>query len=145
MAHRIVIAGSEGERDRCIAIRLEVFVDEQRVPLDMEIDEYEDVAAHFLAVDEETGADLGTARLVVKGKTAKIGRVAVVAKGRGRGIGEALMRAALARSIELGLSEAVLDSQTHAIPFYERLGFVAEGDIFDDAGIPHRLMKKKLS
>ena len=107
------------------------------------MDEYDATATHFLRRDTD-GVPVATARLLDKGGRAKIGRVAVLKAARGRGIGLELMRAVLEEARRQGFSEAVLDSQTYAIPFYERLGFVAEGDEFDDAGIPHYLMRKAL-
>ena len=122
-------------------IRFEVFVDEQKVPPDLEPDEYDAAALHLLALDARTGEAVGTARVVDKGGgIAKIGRVAVRAPWRGRGVGEALMRHALDAARAAGMTTAVLDAQTYVIPFYERLGFIAEGPVFDDAGIPHRRM-----
>lgn len=126
---------------RCFQIRLEVFVQEQNVPLEEERDEYDSTALHFLA--SENGAALGTARVILKnaGAAAKIGRVAVAKVARGRGIG-----AALIRHIEnvVPASEYLLDAQSHALPFYERLGYSAYGDEFMEAGIPHFHMRKSV-
>lgn len=128
--------------DRCIEIRLEVFVGEQNVPLEEERDEYDATALHFLATEGD--AALATARVILKnnGATAKIGRVAVLKPARGRGIG-----AALIRHIEndVPATEYLLDAQSHALAFYERLGYVAYGDEFMDAGIPHFHMRKTAS
>jgi ElaA protein len=83
---------------------------------------------------------VGTARVLLRGDTGKIGRVCVLRPMRGRGIGAALIRAAVEELRARGFSRAKLGSQVHAIPFYEGLGFVAEGPVYDDAGIPHRDM-----
>jgi ElaA protein len=126
-------------------IRFAVFVDEQRVPPELEPDEFDAAALHLLAVVPETGEVVGTARVVDKGDgVAKIGRVAVLAPYRGTGAGRALMAFALERVRDASLTLAVLDAQVAVIPFYERLGFVAEGPIFDDAGIPHRRMSRPI-
>ncbi len=140
----ISVATAETAEDReiCFAIRKAVFVDEQAVPLELELDEYDDTATHFLLRDGET--PLATARLLNKHGLAKIGRVAVLHQARRRGLGLILMQAVLDEARRQEFSEAVLDSQTYAIPFYERLGFVAEGEEFDDAGIPHFLMRRRL-
>lgn len=130
------------DRALCYDIRKTVFVEEQAVPLELELDEYDDAATHFLLRDG--AAPLATARLLDKHGLAKIGRVAVLKEARGRGLGLVLMRAVLDEARRQGFAEAVLDSQTYAIPFYERLGFVAEGNEFDDAGIPHYLMRRRL-
>ena len=138
----VTLVRTPADRAACYAIRKTVFVEEQAVPLHLELDEYDDVAAHFLLRDGD--AALATARMLDKHGLAKIGRVAVLREARGRGLGLVLMRAVLDEARRQGFREAVLDSQTYAIPFYERLGFVAEGDEFDDAGIPHYLMRRRL-
>ena len=143
MPNTIIITQTPAEREQCYDIRKAVFVQEQAVPLELEMDEYDDAAVHFLMRDAD-GAPLATARLLDKHGLAKIGRVAVVQKARGVGLGLELMQFVLAEAKRRGFPEAVLDSQTYAIPFYERLGFRAEGDEFDDAGIPHFLMRRKL-
>lgn len=127
--------------ERCLRIRLEVFVQEQKVPLEEERDAYDPAARHFLAA--ENGIALGTARVVVlEGGAAKIGRVAVAKSARGRGIG-----AALIRHIEdaVPAPEYRLDAQTQALPFYARLGYIAQGEEFPDAGIPHFHMRKRVT
>ena len=130
------------DREACYDIRKIVFVEEQAVPLELEMDEYDETATHFLLRDGDT--PLATARLLDKHGLAKIGRVAVLQEARGCGLGLLLMRAVLEEARRQGFTESVLDSQTYAIPFYERLGFVAEGEEFDDAGIPHYLMRRRL-
>ncbi|MBU6448136.1 MAG: GNAT family N-acetyltransferase [Rhodospirillales bacterium] len=126
------------ELEACFAIRVAVFVDEQGVPLEEELDELDDTAMHFLALWNGTPA--GTARAVEKTPgLRKIGRVAVRAAFRKFGIGKALMQGIEA---ECPGSTFMLDAQTYAIGFYQRLGYTAEGPEFLDAGIPHRLMRK---
>jgi len=142
MTPTVIIVETPADWEACYAIRKTVFVEEQAVPLELELDEYDDVATHFLLRDGD--APLATARLLDKHGLAKIGRVAVLKEARGRGLGLVLMRAVLEEARRQGFTEAVLDSQTYAIPFYERLGFVAEGKEFDDAGIPHSLMRRRL-
>lgn len=135
------VCATPAEREATMRIRIAVFVDEQRVPPELEPDEYDEGAVHLLAVEAETEKPAGTARVVDKGNgVAKIGRVAVLPEFRGRRVGDAVMQAALAEARRLGASVAVLDAQVPVIPFYERLGFVAQGPVFDDAGIPHRHM-----
>lgn len=124
--------------ESCLDIRLRVFVAEQNVPEEEERDSYDESATHFLALWHCEAA--GTARAIVKAPgRVKIGRVAVLAAYRKCGIGLALMHA-----VEAAFPGSVfqLDAQLQAMPFYERLGYVAEGPVFDDAGIPHRLMLK---
>ena len=122
----------------CRTLRRTVFIEEQNVPEDLEVDGLDPTALHLLATQE--GRPVGTARLLVKGATGKIGRVCVLREERGRGIGAALIRKAVEELRDLGLETARLGSQVHAIPFYEALGFAAEGPVYDDAGIPHRDM-----
>ncbi|NAZ38290.1 GNAT family N-acetyltransferase [Rubellimicrobium sp. CFH 75288] len=126
----------------CLAIRRRVFIEEQGVAEALEIDGLDGEAIHLLA--REGGRAIGTARLLLRGEVGKIGRVAVLPEARGRGAGAALMEAALEVLRARGARQARLGSQVHAIPFYERLGFRAEGPVYDDAGIPHRDMTRPL-
>ena len=136
---------SEQDRSAAMQIRMEVFVEEQQVPPELEPDEYDAAALHMITTSPETGEAVATARIVDKGNgMAKIGRVAVRKAWRGKRIGDTLMRFALQTATDNGFTMAALDAQTYVIPFYERLGFVAEGPIFDDAGIPHRHMRRPL-
>ncbi|MCA1769701.1 MAG: GNAT family N-acetyltransferase [Halomonas sp.] len=121
-------------------IRQIVFIEEQRVPFAEEWDGRDDDCRHFLALLD--GAPVGTARLL---SDAHIGRVAVLAEARGSGIGAALMLAAIETARRENYPAVELAAQTHALTFYERLGFTAFGDQFLDAGIPHRNMRLELS
>lgn len=127
-----------------MALRYEVFVREQQVPEELEIDD-QDASAQHLLVRDHTGEALGTLRILIKGKTGKIGRVAVAWKARHQGIGTEMMRRALVHCQTLPLVSIALDSQTYITPFYEKLGFRSEGEIFLDAGIPHIHMIYPLS
>ncbi|MDP2340605.1 MAG: GNAT family N-acetyltransferase [Deltaproteobacteria bacterium] len=131
------------ELARCLAIRQRVFVLEQGVPQDLELDDKDPECTHFLA--SEGDVDTGTARLLrLEGGKAKVQRVAVSANQRKSGVGRALMRALEAEAKAQGCVVVVLSSQVSAIPFYERLGYEAQGPVYDDAGIPHRDMSKQL-
>lgn len=121
----------------CRQLRRVVFIEEQGVSETDELDDCDDEAIHLLALD---GVPLGSARLLVEGTTGKIGRVCVLAHARGRGIGAALIRSAVQKFRAMGLEEARLGAQTHAMGFYEGLGFQAFGPVYVDAGIPHRDM-----
>ena len=127
-----------GDLDACLALRRAVFIEEQAVPEELELGEYDATALQLLATLD--GRPVGTARMLLKGATGKIGRVCVLRDLRGQGVGAALIRAAVEELRKLGLAQAKLGSQVHAIPFYEKLGFAAEGPVYDDAGIPHRDM-----
>lgn len=126
----------------CAAIRRRVFIEEQNVPEELELDDLDAAAVHLLATQD--GRPVGTARLLIEGETAKIGRVAILPELRGTGAGAALMRAALDELRARGVTKAKLGAQTHAIGFYERLGFTVYGPEYDDAGIPHRDMSLAL-
>lgn len=127
----------------CQALRRTVFIEEQNVSEADEVDGRDGDALHVLARAGEEA--LGCARILIDGNTAKIGRVCVVQAGRGRGLGAALIETCLdvARA-QPGVTRAKLGAQTHALAFYTRLGFVAFGPVYDDAGIPHRDMERAL-
>lgn len=127
----------------CQALRRVVFIDEQGVSEADEVDGLDGRAIHLLAWDGD--CPVGTARLLVKGAVGKIGRVCVLPEVRGSGLGAALIAAALdVLRGQPGVTEAYLGSQSHATGFYEKLGFVVEGEEFIDAGIPHRHMRRPI-
>ena len=117
-------------------VRRTVFIDEQRVPENLEWDELDPQCVHALAHDG-AGAPIGCARLLADGH---IGRVAVLAPWRGRGVGDALMTCLIGEARTRGHARVVLNAQTQAMPFYARHGFAAEGPPFEEAGIPHQAM-----
>ena len=119
------------------AVREVVFVEEQKVPLELEWDDLDEYSNHVLARDL-AGNAIGTARLTPE---RKIGRMAVLREWRGRGVGSALLLAMLDRAREHGWPEIELHAQVDAIPFYVRHGFEAFGDEFEEAGIRHRHMR----
>ncbi|MFJ9036333.1 GNAT family N-acetyltransferase [Streptomyces sp. NPDC102406] len=147
------VAGADEDRAACFAVRKDVFVGEQGVPEDIEYDAYDAGAVHVLAIRRD-GLPLGTGRLLTgPAATAKnggaedvgaLGRLAVTKAARGLGVGAALVRAIEDAARERGLAAVDLHAQTHALGFYERLGYVAYGPEFPDAGIPHRAMRKSL-
>lgn len=128
-----------GDRDTCYALRHQVFVQEQNVPIAEERDELDETATHFLALNQ--GIPVGTARVVFLDEIAKIGRVCVLRQARGLGLGVELIRKAVAVAQAQGSVHTVkLGAQVDAIGFYEKLGFRATGPVYDDAGIDHRDM-----
>ena len=141
------LAISAADRDLCLALRRAVFIDEQSVPEDLELDGHDDDALHILVTDDDTGIGpaTGTARLrAIDDDTAKAQRVAVAADRRGQGVGRVVMEFLHDEARGRGHRRVRLSSQVSAIPFYERLGYVAEGPVYDDAGIPHRDMELAL-
>ncbi|KJZ26320.1 GNAT family N-acetyltransferase [Tritonibacter mobilis] len=129
--------------EACLKLRFEVFVDEQGVPVEEERDALDDSATHLLALQD--GTPVGTARIVFQDDTAKIGRVCVVKTARGTGLGAKLIEACVSvAGNQAGITRAKLGAQTHAIGFYEKLGFEVYGPVYLDAGIDHRDMVKPL-
>lgn len=126
-----------------LAIRRAVFIEEQGVSVEDEIDGKDPDAVHLLAEDD--GDAVGTARLLFSGEVGKIGRVAVLKRARGKGLGKELVLFAVEEARRRGARRAMLGAQTHALGFYEALGFSAVGPEFQDAGIPHREMVRELT
>jgi len=121
-------------------IRERVFVTEQGVPREIELDEWDERCDHALAYDA-AGRAVGTGRLLPDGH---IGRMAVLREARGAGVGSAILAALVERARERGLKRVLLSAQTHAVPFYSRHGFTAFGREFIDAGIAHIAMARNL-
>lgn len=116
------------------AVRSAVFIDEQRVPKELEFDERDALCIHLIAFDGAT--PVGTARLDVD-YAGKVGRMAVLASHRTRGIGAALMARIHELARARGLRTLWCHAQLSAAPFYARLGYVASGPVFEEAGIEH--------
>ena len=126
----------EQDKSSLRAIREQVFVEEQSVPIELEWDEHDEIASHWLAfINDEPVA---TVRMLNDGH---IGRMAVLKQQRGLQIGQQLLHTVLDECRQRQLLETYLYAQTHAIPFYEKMGFHCIGDEFMDAGIPHRKMQ----
>jgi len=136
-----IITGSWDElRAHAQPIRFEVFVDEQKVPADIELDDMDPHCVHAVAYDE-AGQPLATGRLLPDGH---IGRMAVRKAGRGQGVGGAVLQALIAAARTRGDAEVILNAQMHAEGFYQRYGFAREGEPFMEAGIPHITMRARL-
>ncbi len=118
-------------------IRTMVFIDEQNVPEEMEWDEYDEACTHVLV--EINGDYIATGRLL---ETGQIGRMAVLKPFRQMGVGSKVLRKLLSVANSMNMKTVFLNSQLDVIGFYKKFDFQEEGDIFDDAGIPHRKMKK---
>ena len=138
-----VVVGPTEDIAACRVLRHEVFVLEQGVSVADEVDDRDGVALHLLATVD--GAAMGTARMLFDGETAKIGRVCVRKAARGTGLGVALIEEAVVCAGKRdGITKVKLGAQVHALGFYEALGFVAFGPVFDDAGIDHRDMLREI-
>jgi predicted GNAT family N-acyltransferase len=133
---RVRSADWERDADALQHLRRTIFVVEQQVSESLEWDGVDAECIHAL-VEDAAGRPIGCARLLPDGH---IGRVAVLASHRGLGVGDALMRYMIALAASLGHDRVMVNAQTHAMRFYERLGFAATGEEYDDAGIPHRTM-----
>ena len=120
-------------------IRFSVFVEEQRVPADLEMDENDAASLHALAYAD--GRAIGTGRLLPDGH---IGRIAVLREWRGRGAGKAMLRKLIDAARERGHREVALSAQVHALEFYRAEGFEPEGAVYEEAGIPHQAMRLRL-
>ncbi|MFF0734886.1 GNAT family N-acetyltransferase [Streptomyces chartreusis] len=153
VTYSVRVADDPADREACFAVRKEVFVVEQGVPQEIEYDAHDTDAVHVLAVRED-GLPLGTGRLLYGEAAAartdgdltvgSLGRLAVTPEARGLGVGAALVRAIEDAARARGLAAVDLHAQTHALGFYERLGYVAYGPEFPDAGMPHRAMRRAL-
>lgn len=133
---------SKADLDRAFEIRRVVFLVEQQVPPDLEYDADDERATHVLALSGDQA--VATGRLILHDDHARIGRMAVLADFRKRGVGRAILEELLRAAREQGVQRIVLHAQVQALGFYESLGFRAFGEVFDEAGIPHRMMDRVL-
>jgi predicted GNAT family N-acyltransferase len=134
----LLITATSFQTDRAViySIRHAVFVVEQSVPEDIEIDALDPDARHVLAFVD--GIPVGTGRITAEGR---IGRMAVLARFRGQGVGREIMQTLIRMGSDLGVARLVLSAQCQAVPFYERMGFVLQGSIYREAGIDHQWME----
>lgn len=138
---KVILGDWDSCREDAISVRHEVFVQEQHVPIEEELDLEDGRCVHAVAYDDQ-GVAIGTGRLL---PNAHIGRMAVRAAYRGQGVGSDLLRALLNEARRHRYLEVVLAAQVHAQPFYAAHGFVAEGGVFMDAGIEHVTMRHALT
>jgi predicted GNAT family N-acyltransferase len=133
----------EHELAAALALREEVYVREQGVPLEADLDGLDDEALHLVAVEGEI---VGTCRMLIEpGGTARFGRLCVRASARGRGVAAALLRAAEDEARAAGAVRIGMHAQTDALPLYERAGYTPYGERFDEEGIEHLGMEKHLT
>ena len=135
----ILIQSWQEASKAAFAIRHKVFIEEQGVPEDLELDELDQLAMHALAFQDSKC--VGTGRLVsIGGQNGQIGRMAVLPRFRNQGFGRNILRKLMAHAQSDGMVSLILHSQVSAIPFYEKQGFQIHGNVYDEAGIPHRNM-----
>jgi len=139
MSEQIQRTTWQKDRDLLSNIRYQVFVDEQKVPIELEIDDDDPLAAHVLCLVD--GQPVGTGRILLNGH---IGRLAVLKAHRKQDYGKKILDHLELIAQENELTEVFLNAQITAIPFYEKRGYTIISDVFDDAGIPHQTMKKTL-
>jgi predicted GNAT family N-acyltransferase len=139
---RVRLADFDADREEICRIRFTVFVYEQQVPEELEMDDADPQCIHVLAYNDDD--PVGTGRVDLRNE-GKIGRVAVLAERRGQGAGKAVMAALQAIAMEHQLTEVWCNAQISARPFYEKIGYrVTSTQPFDEAGIPHVRMEKSL-
>lgn len=136
----VVKVEKENQLKDAFSVRVKVFVDEQKVPPEEEIDQFEDVATHFVVYDH--GKPIGAGRLRELDGYGKLERICIAADYREKGIGKLIMDTIEAEGKNQGYHGFKLNSQTQAIGFYRKLGYEVCSDEFLDAGIPHVTMKK---
>ncbi|HIV75814.1 MAG TPA: GNAT family N-acetyltransferase [Candidatus Pseudogracilibacillus intestinigallinarum] len=139
----IFIVQNEQQLQDAYTIRKKVFVEEQNVPLSIELDEHDEHATHFICYDS-SNKPVGASRLRFIDNYGKLERICVDKGLRGKSIGKKIIEIMEVEIIHQGYHEAVLNAQTHATTFYEKLGYEVISDEFIDAGIPHVTMKKTL-
>jgi predicted GNAT family N-acyltransferase len=127
-------------RTEASRIRMTVFVVEQRVPAEIEMDDNDAASVHALAYAQ--GRAVGTGRLLPDGH---IGRMAVLKESRSLGIGGAILEHLVQEARRRGMREVVLSAQTHALGFYRKHGFQELGDVYEEAGIAHQDMRRGLN
>lgn len=139
----IIFAGDK--ISECVKIRTEVFVAEQGVAPELEVDGFDAPRApcdHYLIMDG--GNAVGTFRCIFEGDAVHVGRLCVKKERRGEGFGRAALEFIEKEYASRGYAKITLGAQCAAIPFYEKCGFKTVSDVFLDAGIPHRTMEKMI-
>ncbi len=135
------VAHSDLEREDAFSVRRKVFVEEQGVPLSLELDELDQTAAHFVVYAENQPIGAGRIRDASKG-IGKVERVCILKEFRGNHLGNLIMKALEEYAVNTEMHKIILNAQSYAIPFYEKLGYVTTSPEFMDADIPHRAMEK---
>jgi predicted GNAT family N-acyltransferase len=139
---KVVEIKSPAQMEQAWVIRRRVFIEEQHVPEEIELDADDARAFHALALD---GSEpVGCGRMMMQEGYVKIGRMAVLQNRRGTGIGRSVLEFLMDAARRQGYRKAALDAQLHAEVFYLKCGYIPKGEPFEEAGIMHRLMEKDL-
>jgi len=140
---KLIAIESDADMQRAYAIRRRVFIEEQRVPEEIEMDADDSRAFHALAILD--GVAIGCGRMVDHGASeVKVGRMAVLPEFRNTGVGAQILRFLIDRARTRAIRKAILHAQLTAEGFYLKEGFTPVGGVFDEAGIAHRLMEREL-
>ncbi|PTY75874.1 GNAT family N-acetyltransferase [Heyndrickxia sporothermodurans] len=139
---KVIQVETEEQLNDAFTIRKKVFVEEQHVDVEEEIDQYEENSEHFVLYDENNAAGAGRFR-ILDGK-GKVERICILPAYRGKGAGKIVMDAIEQYATQQDVHVLKLNAQTHAIPFYEKLGYKVISEEFMDAGIPHKTMEKRI-
>ncbi len=139
---KVKVVETQEELDEAFSVRKIVFVDEQHVPIEEEIDQYEDEAVHFVMYHK--GKPVGAGRFRIMGDCGKVERICVLKEMRKHGAGKLIMDSIETYALDKGIHKLKLNAQTHAIPFYTKMGYQVISDVFMDAGIPHKAMMKNV-
>lgn len=141
---KAVVVTDEKQLEDAFSVRKTVFVDEQNVPEELEIDEYENEATHVVLYDGEK--PVGAGRIRVVDGLGKLERICVLSSCRGKGAGSIVMNKLEEIASKKGIEKVKLNAQTQAEPFYQKLGYeTTSTEVFMDAGIPHVTMMKSIS
>ncbi|GGE51438.1 N-acetyltransferase [Pullulanibacillus camelliae] len=140
---KIIVVENEHQYEDALKVRKQVFIDEQQVPMELEVDAFENEATHLVAYNGNS--PIGAGRFRIKSNAAKVERICVLKDFRRQNIGLHIMQKIEELATELRLSELILHAQTHAQHFYEKLGYQVTSDVFYDANMPHVEMKKVIS
>ncbi|MBY0120990.1 GNAT family N-acetyltransferase [Bacillus sp. S/N-304-OC-R1] len=138
----VKVTENHQELEDAFSIRKTVFIHEQHVPEEEEIDQYDDTAVHFVQYDGPK--PIGAGRFRTIDRVGKVERICVLKEHRKTGAGKQIMKKIEGYAKEHGIEKLKLNAQTHAIPFYSGLGYEIISEEFLDAGIPHRTMQKKI-
>jgi len=131
-------AKNSSDLSNLFEVRKKVYVDELNVPIELEFDEYDETAFHFVV--EVDDFIVGTARLVVLDNEGNIGRVCILKDFRRKGLGTKLITSIIHASINMGLDRLIVEAKINALSFYKKIGFVTEGNEYLEVGVPHKKM-----